>query len=375
MPHLSNAADVLIVGGGPAGLAAAIALRQAGLEVAVADGAGPAIDKVCGEGLMPRAIAALRTLGVTFPVGLGRAFDGLRFCMPGTTARAAFSGALGLGLRRTDLHHLLREHAQAAGALLLWNSPVRLQPDGTPQVAGEPWRVRWIIGADGQRSAIRHAAGLEPRKALRACDQRLGFRQHYRCAPWSRDVEIYWADGVQAYVTPVAEDQVCVAMVAAGKQWRLSALPQLFPELAQKLVRAQPISGERGAATISRHIPRLMRGSVVLIGDAAGSVDAITGHGLSIALEQAVALGAAFAAGRPERYARQAIALQQASRCMSRALTFLGRHPRLCQRIIAASARETALFAQMAAWHAGTRSVEPVRAGTLARLGWHLVSA
>ena len=56
---LSNETDVFVIGGGPAGLAAAIAARQQGLRVLVADGAKPPIDKACGEVLMPDAITAL----------------------------------------------------------------------------------------------------------------------------------------------------------------------------------------------------------------------------------------------------------------------------------------------------------------------------
>jgi len=56
--------DVVVVGGGPAGLAAAIAARLQGLRVVVLEAAHPPIDKVCGEGIMPEALAALRRLGV-----------------------------------------------------------------------------------------------------------------------------------------------------------------------------------------------------------------------------------------------------------------------------------------------------------------------
>ena len=62
-----NSTDVFIVGGGPAGLAAAIAARQRGLRVVVADGGHAPIDKACGEGLMPDALAELERLGIQLP--------------------------------------------------------------------------------------------------------------------------------------------------------------------------------------------------------------------------------------------------------------------------------------------------------------------
>jgi 2-polyprenyl-6-methoxyphenol hydroxylase-like FAD-dependent oxidoreductase len=62
--------DVLVIGGGPAGLAAAIAARRKGFSVAVVDAAVPPIDKACGEGLMPDALSALAELGIQFLPGL-----------------------------------------------------------------------------------------------------------------------------------------------------------------------------------------------------------------------------------------------------------------------------------------------------------------
>ena len=71
--------DVLVIGGGPAGLAMAIAARQHGLTVAVADGIHPPIDKACGEGLMPDALAAFKRLGLQLPPAEAYPFRGIRF--------------------------------------------------------------------------------------------------------------------------------------------------------------------------------------------------------------------------------------------------------------------------------------------------------
>src|ERR1700684_1097484 len=81
--------DVLIVGGGPAGLAAAIAARQKGFEVIVADRNRPAIDKSCGEGLMADCVEALRELGVHIPAAESFSFRGIRFV--GSTSRVEAS--------------------------------------------------------------------------------------------------------------------------------------------------------------------------------------------------------------------------------------------------------------------------------------------
>ena len=79
MPQLEKNfdTDVLVVGGGPAGLAAAIAARRKGMRVRVVDGAVPPIDKACGEGLMPDALKGLAEPGVRLPEGGGGVFRGM----------------------------------------------------------------------------------------------------------------------------------------------------------------------------------------------------------------------------------------------------------------------------------------------------------
>src|SRR5258708_35828555 len=71
--------DVFVIGGGPAGLAAAIAARSKGFNVTLADGSHPPIDKACGEGLMPDTLAALRELGVEMGLAEGHVVRGVRF--------------------------------------------------------------------------------------------------------------------------------------------------------------------------------------------------------------------------------------------------------------------------------------------------------
>jgi hypothetical protein len=103
--------DVFIVGGGPAGLATGIALRQRRLSVVVADLARPPIDKACGEGLMPQTVAELKGLGVALGPSQAVSFRGIRFIGEGRVAEGAFPQGYGLGIRRTTLHQALVERA------------------------------------------------------------------------------------------------------------------------------------------------------------------------------------------------------------------------------------------------------------------------
>src|SRR6202521_4679537 len=157
----SNPVDVFVIGGGPAGLATAIAARRYGLSVVLADGAVPPIDKPCGEGLMPDGVEALHQLGITIPEGEAYPFRGIRFVSDGTRAETEFPRGTAYGIRRTDLHRLMLNHAAACGVHMLWQAAVTGLPPEGALVAGELVRVRWVVGADGTRSRVRSWAKLD----------------------------------------------------------------------------------------------------------------------------------------------------------------------------------------------------------------------
>ena len=176
-----DSTDVLVVGGGPAGLAAAIAARSKGFRVLVVDPAEPPIDKACGEGLMPDAVEALQQLGIAIPSGESFPFRGIRFIGDGQRVESDFPRGCGLGVRRTTLHLLLLERAVLWNVSFHWRTRVtELDPSGA-YVQGRLIRARWVIGADGHNSAIGRCAGLD-RPRFRLDPQRFGFRRHFRVA-------------------------------------------------------------------------------------------------------------------------------------------------------------------------------------------------
>ncbi len=401
--------DVLIAGGGPAGLAAAIAARQAGLTVMLADPARPPIDKACGEGIMPAGIAALRRLGIELLPGQFSALAGMRFVDAHGAVDAVFPHGRGCGARRTTLHQVMVERAEQAGVELLWGSRVsffynnhntgrgRDSVKGGILLDGRGVRCRWLIGADGQNSRLRAHAGLE---GLRGVRRRFGLRCHYAVAPWSEFVEVHWGEHGQMYITPVASDQVCVALLThcpkrlntglseAPADPHLSAATGLtavpagdpifdearvhFPAVAARLGGASRLTRVRGSLTVTRSLPLVWRENLALVGEASGSVDAITGEGLTMAFQQALALASALAAGDLQLYQAAHRRIIRRPNFMNRFLLSMDRHTILRQRVLRAFSAEPGLFARMLAIHVGESSCLGVR-GTVS-LGWRLLS-
>jgi flavin-dependent dehydrogenase len=333
--------DILVIGGGPAGLAAAIAARSKGFDVTVVDAAQPPIDKSCGEGILPAGVEILRRFGIQLSTGDGFPLRGIRFLGDGACVEAGFQSGCGLGLRRTRLHQILVGRASELGVRLLWGTRV-IHP-------AEFSSCRWIVGADGQNSGVRHAAGLDARTRD---FRRFGFRRHYRVSPWTDFVEVHWGSRCQIYVTPVSHDEVGIAMLSRDSHLRLDNALMEFPELQRRLQGAGVSSAERGAMTVSRRLRRLFRGHTILIGDASGSVDAITGEGLSLSFHQAVALSEALCSGDLRSYQTEHRRLARRPASMARLLLALDRFPPLRRSVFGMMAFEPSIFAKLLTWDA-----------------------
>lgn len=353
MAEFPEKTDVFVVGGGPAGLAAAISARLRGFDVTVADAARPPIDKACGEGLMPDSLEALRRLGVHLDSTDSFAFRGTRFIGEGTRVASEFPGARGIAIRRPRLHQALIDRATELGVSMLWETRVTGLGPASVAIDRHAVRYRWLIGADGERSRVRGWAGLN---RTRHESLRYGFRRHYQVSPWTDFMEIYWGAGAQMYVTPVSRSEVCVALLTTDSHLRMDqALPQ-FPELRERLAGAPRSTTERGAVTASRGLKRVYRNQTALIGDASGSVDAITGEGLSLSFHQAIALAAALASGDLRAYQMEHQRLARRPQFMARLLLLLDRLPRLRRRVLHSLASDPAIFANLLAMHVGVIS-------------------
>jgi flavin-dependent dehydrogenase len=380
--HLTT--EVLIVGGGPAGLAASIALRQRGIDCTVVEVRSPGIDKACGEGLMPDSRESLTQLGVTLTESDGQVFRGIRFENSVHRVDAYFPHGEGIGVRRPHLHGLLATRAEEAGARLLWNSRVQLPAEKsashlgpesdahrTALVNGQPLRFRWLIGADGQASSVRKWAGLD---RTRTRSLRYGFRTHYRVAPWSDFVEVHWGRGGQLYVTPVAPDCVCVVYITRDSRCDRANILANFPEIANRLAGVEVVSQQRGAVTASCKLHRVASDYAALIGDASGSADAITGEGLAISFRQALALAESIHSGSLAPYRRAHHEIGKLPHAMGELMLTLDRWPALQVRAMRALATTPIFFRDLLHAHMGEKSLASVLVRRGPRFGWNLLT-
>jgi flavin-dependent dehydrogenase len=369
---LLSSTDVFVIGGGPAGLAAAIAARQRGLRVVVADSVRPPIDKACGEALMPDAIKALEALGVAVPAADACHLRGVRFLCPGSFAEAVFpSGGSGLSVRRTTLHRLMTERAAALGVDLLWQTVVTGISSEEVRLGNRSIRTQWIVGADGANSRVRRWANLEPHSRT---GLRYAFRRHYLVPPWTDRLEIYWGERSQAYATAVNREQVCVSVASHDPGLRLEESLPAFPELHARLRGAETTSPERGSVSANRKLKRVWRDKVALIGDASGTVDAITGEGLGLSFSQAVVLADCLASNHLASYQAAHRRLATRPLWMARLMLTLDGHPGFQQRVLRALRRHPDVFRRLLALHVGSLSPLHLALDGLT-LGWGLLTA
>jgi flavin-dependent dehydrogenase len=372
MTKEKDSTDVLILGGGPAGLAAAIALRQKGIDCLVVEAKGPAIDKGCAEGLMPDALSSLRELGLSITEEQGHRFRGIRFNNLQHHVHADFPNGTGIGVRRTKLHGLIADRAREAGVSVLWNSRARLLDSRSALINGKKISYRYLVGADGQASGVRKWAGLGE---VRSENIRFGFRRHYNIAPWSEYVEVHWGPPGQVYVTPVAADSVCVVFITRNPKLVQGDFLEAFPAVAAKLQGVPTMSKLRGGISANRKLSRVASESVALIGDASGSPDAITGEGLAVSFRQAVSLANAIERGNLELYNRAHQTIGRLPHAMSWLMLSMDRWPKMQGRAIKTLSSHPDYFQQLLSVHVGAQSLQRFAMRQGIRVGWSFLEA
>ncbi|WP_433167606.1 NAD(P)/FAD-dependent oxidoreductase [Kribbella sp. CA-247076] len=348
--------DLLVAGCGPAGAATAVRAALAGLSVVVVEPRSAPIDKACGEGVAHSAVSYLERLGVELT---GRPFYGIRYLDADHQVDARFRAGPGLGVRRTTLHQALVDRLESLGVPIV-NNRIGAITQNTTSVTAAGHTARYLAAADGLHSTIRRQLGLtiaphEARAGIRGqldpavppgaaragtCGQpgpavppgapragirgqlgltalsraaragaspgaapavRRGLRRHFSVSPWTDLVEVYWSRLGEAYVTPVADDLVGVAILTSERGTFDSHL-DAFPALKRRLSGANPANAVMGAGPLRQRVRARVAGRVLLVGDAAGYVDALTGEGIAVALRTSAELVECIVDNRPEDY-------------------------------------------------------------------------
>jgi len=304
-------ADVAIVGAGPAGAALAIELGRRGVRVNLYEKSRAPKLKACGEGILPHGVATLKVIAGGLPDA--PRVRGLRFAIEGAAVSADFPEGHGLVVRRDRLHAWLLDRAGASDDI-----DVRL---GTPY---SPHGERFVVGADGARSMFHR---LLP--AYRPADRRVGLSTHMAGIDGVTDrVEVFFHPLGEIYLAPSGEGEALVAALVHQRTFRRDALTFLLrdiPELRARTSHIEMTTPLLASAPLGLHVPRVVDRDLLLIGDAAGAPDPITGDGMALAFASVTLAADAIASGDLARYERERLALGRTSARLGRLLLHMAR--------------------------------------------------
>ena len=283
---------VVVIGGGPVGLYTAIALEKNGYLVDVYEKGSWPIDKACGQGIMPSGVDLLKDIGLSFKEGENYfPFKGISYFDSDQMIRADLPRC-GYGVERNTLSKMLFDLANKKRNINLFaNSPVVdsfiSENKFVLSINGELKKYEFAFACDGINSSLRMKYHNQKSKKK---NLRMGAREHFWMKPWSHNVEVYWKDGIEAYVTPVSDKKIEIAFLwydsfdFKGANLR-EKLWEKFPELAEKVDIKSSARDFRGSMPFVAHSSKIKVKNIFFVGDAFCFIDGITGEGISLGIK------------------------------------------------------------------------------------------
>lgn len=304
--------DVLVVGAGPAGAAAAIHAADAGLEVLLVDAATFPRDKTCGDGLTPRAIHSLARLGLADEVTRDYRNKGLKLRGFGGSVTAPWPeghyGTVGSAMPRTEFDHLVVRAAVARGATL-WEDATATAVTREGRSIGEVTvrhggvdkqvRARWILVADGVRSTFGKLLGREwHRGEVYGIAARSYCTSPMSTEPWIHsDVELLDDTGTvqpgYGWIFPLGDGRVNLGAGALSTDARPAKVntKKLLAHYAARKRQEWQLGPEQDVASallpMGGAVSNVAGPNWMLIGDAAALVNPLNGEGIDYGLESA----------------------------------------------------------------------------------------
>lgn len=355
--------DAVVVGGGIAGSTVALELGRRGARVALLEKAHFPRPKACGEGLLPHGVAALKELGVE-PHGVP--VRGLRFVSPaGRTAQADFPRGHGVVVRRTRFDEQLFRTAAATPNVEAFEGAL---------YDAERWRSDFVVGADGIHSQFhrRPAFLASPPKV-----HRVGLSTHVSGLDVDRErVEVILHSGGEVYLAPSDGDEALVACLfrkedlppGESAEARVTHVLRSLHTLRHRIDTLRFTTPVLGASPLGLSVRAATSGNMLLVGDAAGAPDPVTGEGMSLAILSARAAADAILSGRLSEYEQQRRDLASGAEWLGRWLLRAARHPIVAERVVRSLARKPALFTKLLEVATGLRTETELRVMELAQL-------
>jgi flavin-dependent dehydrogenase len=301
---------VAIAGGGPAGAALAIELGRRGIRVNLYEKARHPRLKACGEGLLPHGVAALRDIAGVPDAPRVR---GLRFVAGDASTDADFPEGFGLVVRRDWFDRWMFERAAATP-----NVDARM---GTPY---RPDGAHFIVGADGRNSIFhRRLEAQRPRHA------RVGLSAHVIGLDGVSDrVEVFFHREGELYVAPTGGGEALVAALFHRDTFRRDGIAHLLatiPAIRDRATHVEFTSPVLAASPLGLRLSRVVDHRLLLIGDAAGAPDPITGDGIAMAMASVKPAADAIVSGDLAVYQRVRLAMGRNADRLGRLLLAVSR--------------------------------------------------